>query len=228
MNASAVAKNNPSLTPEERFYLILAATGRGDDAEQARLANAGKKITLSGPDYWPYASAFHEVSMTAFCELLAEVLNYSDAWQHADTLAAEAVEEEEPEVDPGENAGAGPPANGRDRSPLEQAEQLGLAFGYTLRTKAHGWSLFCKRLNIPPHLLWEPLPGFDRLRRALALAEKLAFVPEGFLRWLNTIRPAGAPELAEVPLTVERAADGLERLFRERAAWWGGEARSGP
>jgi hypothetical protein len=82
--------------------------------------------------------------------------------------------------------------------------------------------LFCARLSVPPFALMEGLPGFDRLRRALALTERAAFVPAGFLRWLNEARPAGAAEMTEVPLTAEAVADEVERLFRDRAAWWGG------
>ena len=90
-----------------------------------------------------------------------------------------------------------------------------------MRTKADGWKLFCARLTVPPFLLWEGFPGFDRLQRALALTEKAAFTPEKFLRWLNTVRPAGKPELTEAPLTVEGVADANEKVFRQRTAWWG-------
>ena len=91
-----------------------------------------------------------------------------------------------------------------------------------LRTKADAWKLFCERLNIPHLRVWELLPGFDRLKRALALTEHAAFVPEGFLRWLNRIRPAGAPQRTEIPLTAERLADAAAKLFQERVEWWGG------
>ena len=99
---------------------------------------------------------------------------------------------------------------------------LVLASGYVLRTKANGWKLFCERLNVPPFLMWEVLPGFERLQRALARTEKAAFVPEGFLRWLNHVRPKGEPKLTAVPLTVERMAAANEEAFRRRVEWWGG------
>ena len=91
-----------------------------------------------------------------------------------------------------------------------------------LRTKANGWKLFCERLNVPPFLLWEAFPGFDRVQRALARTEKAAFVPEGFLRWLNHVRPKGEPALTAVPLTVEGVAAANEEAFRKRVEWWGG------
>ena len=100
--------------------------------------------------------------------------------------------------------------------------ELAYAAGFLLRTKADGWKLFCERMTLSPFALWEYLPGFARLQRALTLAEKASFVPEGFLRYLNTIRPAGRPELTEGPLTVEGLADATAKLFQDRVAWWGG------
>jgi hypothetical protein len=77
-------------------------------------------------------------------------------------------------------------------------------------------------MTVPPFAIWQGLPGFDRLQQALQLAETAAFAPEGFLRWLNAIRPAGEAKRTEVPLTVEGVAVATEVLFRKRVAWWGG------
>jgi len=60
------------------------------------------------------------------------------------------------------------------------------------------------------------------VQRTLALTEKAAFVPEGFLRWINRVRPKGEPELTAVPLTVEGVADETEKAYRHRVQWWGG------
>jgi hypothetical protein len=91
-----------------------------------------------------------------------------------------------------------------------------------LKTKVDGWKLFCQRMTIPPFTFWEGLPGFARLKRALARAEEAAFVPEGFLRWLNDVRPAGQPELSDVALTVEGVADAVEKRYRESISRKGG------
>jgi hypothetical protein len=56
----------------------------------------------------------------------------------------------------------------------------------------------------------------------LASAEKAAFVPEGFLRWLNDYRPAGQPELTDVPLAVEGVAEALAKRYREGIKRLGG------
>lgn len=238
MSAHAVAKHYGNLTPEERFRLILAASGRGDEAERDRLVTAGGRLTLSMQDHAPYAHAFAELALLVYIELLEEAARYLDALARADEPGdmfgddaedeggreAEAVEE------PGDNQGesaeradADPAEEDACERPLWQRTlDLALAAGFVLRTKAEGWKRFCERRNVPTFLYWEGFPGFDRLQRALALAEHAAFVPEGMLRWLNAIRPAGKPELAEVPLTAEGVAAATEEMFQKRVDWWGG------
>lgn len=218
MNVNAVARHYDRLTPEERFRLMLAASGRGDDAERDRLANAGARITLSMRDHAPYAHAFDELALLVYVELVDEAARYLDAFERADDGRdlCGIPEDEAEEASEGEGCDAD------GRPPWRRYLDLALAAGYVLRTKADGWQRFCQRLNVPPWLLWDGLPGCDRLQRALALTERAAFVPEGFVRWLNAVRPADAPELTAAPLTVDGIAAATETAFRQRAAWWGG------
>jgi hypothetical protein len=232
MNATALARHYTRLTPEERFRLILAASGRGDEAERDRLANAGERIGLRVPGHSPFGFAFGELSWLTFIELSEAAAIYRDAREVADdaldTAGAGAGEHSSEEgagnddEQEGEPAPVAVKADAGERPVWVRALELLYVAGFMLRTKAEGWKLFCARLTVPPFLLWEGFPGFDRLQRALALAEKSAFTPEGFLNWLNTVRPAGQPELIEVPLTVESVADANEEAFRQRAAWWSG------
>jgi len=230
MNAKAVARHYGSLTPEERYRLIVAAGARGDQAEQDRLANAGQRITLSMPDHSPYAHAFDELALLIFIELLEGAASYFEAFGWADDFADdeagevpdESDEEDDAEEEPNSTTDAEAEEETEERPTWRRSLDLALATGYVLRTKAEAWKLFCERLNVPPFRLWEGLPGFDRLQRALALTERAAFVPEGFLRWLNRVRPAGEPERTEIPLTAERLADAAMKLFQECVQSWGG------
>jgi hypothetical protein len=238
MNTNPVARHYGSLTPEERFRLIVAAGARGDEAERQRLTNAGRRITLSMPDHAPLGHAFHELALLIFIELLEEAARYLEALDHAEDVA-DIVGPEDEEEDCGEaEDGGGNPTEGeldatadselaedytRDRPAWQRSLDIALAAGFMLRTKADGWMLFCERMSIPPFAGWEGLPGFDRLQRALKVAEQVAFVPEGMVRWLNAIRPQGAAEVtAEGLLSVQGYADGLEKLYRQCVAWWGG------
>ena len=220
MNANAIAKNYSRLTPEERFHLILAASGRGDEAERDRLLHARRRITLSMTDHSPYAHAFDELALLTFIELLEEAARYLEFFERADVFGDDDDEEEE---SPDEKADAEPAEDdARDRRAWQRSLDLALAAGYVLRAKADGWKRFCEQLYVPPFLLWEGLPGFDRLQCALTLAEKAAFIPEEMLGWMNAIRPAGEPELTEVPLTTAGLAAAAEEAFRQRVHWWGG------
>lgn len=229
MTWNTVAKQYDRLTPEERFRLILAASGRGDEAERDRLATAAERITLSMPDHSPFAHAFSELALLVYVELLEEAARYNDALLRAgeadDIFGDDEAEEDEgtaAEEKPDPKAGAEPTEDARDLPFSARMMDLALAAGFMLRTKADGWKRFCDRLSVPPFLLWEGFPGLDRLQRSLALAERAAFVEEGFLRWWNCIRPAGEPEATAVPFTVEEVTDATEKMFRGRVEWWGG------
>ena len=230
MNANAVAKLYGNLTPEERFRLILAASARDDETEMDRLTNAGRRIALSMPDHAPFSDAFDELALLTFIELQEEAARYQECFTFADDSlylfgAGEAEEEERDDAAEETDAQVdeGPVQEDASEKPsCRRTLDIALAAGYVLRTKANGWKLFCERLNVPPFLLWEKLPGFERLQRALALAEKAAFVPEGFLRWLNRVRPKGKPALTAVPLTAEGVADATAEVLRQLVQWWGG------
>jgi hypothetical protein len=238
MNADAVARHYGSLTPEERFRLIEAAGARGDTAEQDRLANTGQRITLSMWDFAPFALAFDDLALFRFIELQETAARYLDAFHRLDDADLLDGIEEEPEGDTaeaedesdapggesGDGADSGSEGDGREkRSGRERFLDIAHAGGFVLRMKADGWKRFCERLSIPPFAVWKLLPGFDRLERALALAEQVAFDREGMRTWLNRTRPAGAPEVTDGAMTTaESSADVLEALYRERAEWWGG------
>lgn len=238
MNANAVAKHYDRLTPEERFRLIYAAGARGDDAEQDRLKNAGGRMTVSVSDHWPYGQAFDQLALLVFIELLDTAATYLEALQMSDDAeyVSEAATEGEPD-DEAEDTEAGPDAESTDdadatgdrwqRPTWQRRLDIALATGFILKARAAGWKEFCDGMSVPPYALWEWLPGFDRLQRALTLAEQAAFVPEGMVCWLNAIRPEGEPEVQELTATPDWYADGSEVIFRKRVAWWGGDANRG-
>jgi hypothetical protein len=225
MNANALAKHYDRLTPEERFRLILAASGRGDAAERQRLANAAPRVGFSMPDHSPYGHAFYDLAVFTFIELVEEAACYLDALtllRGARNLPADEGAEGEDAGGEGDGAEAEEAGAGDAKTPARWRHlDMIMVFGFALRTKAEGWKLFCERMSVPPFLLWEDYPGFDRLQRALALAQTAAFTPEGMLRWLNEVRPVGAPERTAVPLSVEGVADATAKMFREQAGRWG-------
>jgi hypothetical protein len=233
MNANLAAKQYEHFTPEERFRLVLAAGARGDKEEQTRLISAGKNIRLSMSDHAPYAQAFDKLALAVFIALLEQAASYLEAFHRADDAnfigtaeTEEADVAEQREEDLGEEADA--TADADEESAWSRCLDIAFAAGYVLRAKTDGWKLFCERLTIPPFVLWEGMPGFERLQRALRLTEGhdnlpgAAFVADGMLRWLNRIRPEGEPELTRIGLTAEAVADEAEEMYREWVRQGGG------
>jgi hypothetical protein len=123
-----------------------------------------------------------------------------------------------------EDAGDGEAAGDGEEMPTGlMFLDLALCAGFLVKAKADGWKRFCERLSIPPFAVWKLLPGFDRLQRALKLAEVDAFDPEELICWLNKVRPKGRPEVQKCHITPDWHADQLEAAFRERVKWWGGK-----
>jgi hypothetical protein len=238
MNTNALAKHYDRLTPEERFRLILAAGGRGDEAERERLARAGQRITLSMQDHAPFAHAFGDVDRMMYLELLEDSARYFDAFARAkdEPHDNESLDfDNEADGEDSDEATDGPEAeeDTDELSPADQAWDQYWGFvcanGFILKTRADGWKLFCARLNVPPFLFWDHLPGFRRLQRGLNLATGTdslpgpAFFPEGMVRFFNRYRPADATELTTDGLmTAEKIADELDEAYHQRVKWWGG------
>jgi len=242
MNTKSLAKNYSSLTPEERFRLILAASARGDEAERDSLSRAGSKTVLEHPDHSPYAHAFNEIAHFTFMELAEDAKRYEDAFVRIDDAREHDHDqdlESDDADDEGGKSGEESPGTADESVEDELAEDelaeddeknpvwfrlldLALAEGFMLKTKAEGWQLFCERMSVPPYLGWDLFPGNERLQVSLKRTEKAAFVEEGFLRFLNRIRPKGAPKVTKPHHTAESIADDTEVAFRARVRWWGG------
>jgi len=75
--------------------------------------------------------------------------------------------------------------------------------------------------------LARPPPGFDRFQTALKLTEYVAFTKHGFLHWLNRMRPADHPLISQVPVTVAKSADDVDKFFKDRIEWWSGRKKDG-
>jgi hypothetical protein len=184
-------------------------------------------------DHAPYGHAFNELALMVFIELLDEAARYLEAFDRIDDPCVSVGDSDEEEdgyeaegdkdCQAAEEEADTEPADTGERPVWERTLDLALAAGFMLRVKADGWKLFCERLTIPSFVLWKILLGYDRLQRALPLAEKAAFVPEGMVRWLNSIRADGAPEaIVDELISAEKVADTLEVMFRRRVEWWGG------
>jgi hypothetical protein len=226
VNANGLARNYKFLTPEERFSLLANAGARGDEGEQQRLIAAAKRITLSMLDCGPFSQAFADTGWVTYADLLDTAAEVLERFAAVDASALPTDEDMGDEDDETDDDGPWPVGEDEASDGLpEYARLLNMAYvaGFMLNTKAAGWRLFCRRLNVPPLVLFKIMPGFARFERASKLAEVAAFKPEGVVRWLNTVRPDRDPPvtLANV-ITADGYAEDSERVYRERVKFWGG------
>jgi hypothetical protein len=156
VDTKCLAKHYGTLSPWERFPLILAASARGDAQERDRLAVSAPRVGLRVQDYFGLAVGFIELSNRQFLELLDLAATYLETMHLAGTIK-------------GESAG--------------RAWDAVLALGYLFNVQLAGWRLFCAEHRFDPDVCWSGLPGLDRLRRAEGVAKEAAFVAEGFARW---------------------------------------------
>jgi hypothetical protein len=91
MSHNPLAKDYNSLTPEERFRLILAARDRGDQTEAEQLERVGRRDPFSVPDHAPYMQTFIHLKLLTFIQLLEYAARYLDAYLHMEADLARAA-----------------------------------------------------------------------------------------------------------------------------------------
>ena len=231
----------PNLTAEERVQLIFAAMSREDEVEVSRLMKAATTITRTMPDHAPRSNAFFDLATMIFVDLVECAAVYRDAWERTNRRAKlrpgkqaqDENEEERVEVEeegdrtplPNSSSSREENRNPRGREGKRDLDtrlvDLALAAGCQLRERGMGWILFCERQGVPPYVLWERMPGYDRLKKTLEMAESIAFTPNGHRRWLNRIRPSGTAKLEIASLTAKRIAKETEAIYRKLLTKWG-------
>jgi hypothetical protein len=207
MNTKTLARHYDTLTPQERFPLILAAAARGDDLERERLVSSAPRATYRVPDYWSVATRFQSLSHFMFMKLLDLAACYLEAF-------ALSGEEDEGGI----------------------ALEAVLMLGYVFQTYRGGWHLFSAEVGVDPEHHWKRLPGLETIRSAEELSGTgpgqvfpgVAFVQEEAARYLA--RTVGGGSDAEVDeeqvkmlrvLTAAEVAASLRVLWQEYLEQWG-------
>lgn len=188
-------------------------------------------------DHAPWASAFFELAIVTFLELIEDAACFADAFNQA----GEAMDRETPEL-PGRQAESGDERRDAvldgdtftrlafaarqfqpEAPPWQRSLQLAYATGYVLRTKVEGWNQFCAEAKLPPTLHWELLPGYDRFQRVLSVVAKGSFDAEGMRDWTNAVRSPGEQRITQVKFTPESVAKRTQATFVERVRLRGGD-----
>jgi hypothetical protein len=217
MKSIQLAKHYEKLTPMERYALIQAAIGRGDEKERQRLMQSAPQVRYFADHHWGVATAYGFLANILFMKLLAIAAGCFEALARFEALAKGA--------DPGAKLGAEPECCDM----WEEVLFLGYEFlGYEFKTLLAAWRQFCAELQFDPERRWSSLPGFDSLKRAELYSggdpetgvAGLAFGAEEYARCL-AVRDGHDPDSELDPETLKvywpsTVADVVARL---RSAW---------
>lgn len=140
---TALARHYPSLRPDERLALMLAASARGDEVEHDRLVATAPRVSFTTVDTFPRAAAFREV----LDRFRAERLELAARFFQAKRLAED-----------------------YDEGPGGRMGNVARAFGYLLLAARDGWAAFCEEHMLPCGGLEVALVGGDVLGTAEAEA----------------------------------------------------------
>jgi hypothetical protein len=158
VNTNNLAKLYDRLKPAERLPLLIAATRRGDEAEQQRLMQAAPRTAYRVPDHLALTLALEEAATLHLVALLDRAANFWQAWglwgwcQHSS----------------------------RRKLPEEQARMLGFArlHAYHFTTHVEAWQRFCAEQQIEPEALLDFMPGYDSIQRTQEHVRDLAYTYE--------------------------------------------------
>jgi hypothetical protein len=191
MTAATLSHGYDRLTRDERFRLLLAAWGRGDESEEGRLTRSAPTVPVRMMDFAPCMMAFKTLALVTYIELSDHAADCEAAWLAAET-------------------------DWDDEARSGRWARIAKAHGYRLQTKWRAWVEFCGDWLAMPRLLWEHLPGLDRVERAVAAAEADPYAEAEFMATVNAIRPGERPPITANPLTVASAVAELRQLFESQ------------
>jgi len=179
MKTKGLEKLYDSLTARERLPLMVAAAGRGDEAEAERLSRSAPTLTFRVPDYHGLSEGLFALTALHLMTVLELVGRY---WQASAVLAVAArLPKEEVQV--------------REQQFLASVRLL----AFELVTHAEAWGLFCGGLHLDAEWLLHDQPGYRLLVRTQASARAVAFSPEEALAYLRGQLEAARAEAGEAP-----------------------------
>ncbi len=148
---AALFAHYATLTPSERFRLLVAASSRGDLAEQVRIANAGGWISMSVREFVPLAQALGETDLHVYIELGELAAEYLDAF-HVASAADPTPQDDSAEDWTGTDRAAvqAHEVDAERVTPVEQVVAFGAGYGLPLEgPRLRAGSLFCGPQGLP-------------------------------------------------------------------------------
>jgi hypothetical protein len=196
MNTKCLAGHYETLTPRERYPLMVAARDRGDAVEAERLEREAPFGTFSVPNYRGMAEGMADISLLHLIELLDMAAKF---WQVNALL--ESI------------------ASGREK--VQKAMKDGLRkcrglWGYLYGVETEAWRRFCTELHLDPDGFIRDLPGYPTTKQAEEIVRLFAFTPDEAVQAIRETSPEGTKLY-----TVESALANFKAALASREKRWG-------
>jgi hypothetical protein len=190
MTAQPLDKLYPLLRGEERLPLLLQAMDRGDVADENALVKSAVSLRVIVPDFHTGLTAFKDLALLGFSEIAEAAWTFGDALLRAEQ-------------------------KGLSDEQSERWIRAASGLAFVLRTRWLGWVRFCEERNFPPELYWTVMPGYERVREYLTLAESFAADDAELIATLNSVEVETEPVTA-IALTVDSVARSTHELYETR------------
>jgi hypothetical protein len=157
---NSLAKHYDVLTPFERLPLIVAASGRGDEAEAMRLAKSAPRHVFKVADCYGLIQGLEGLANYYLMTQLDLAVHYQTALiGYEETSSSLQTKKAHAQADR-----------------LWKVAQLN---AYWFLIMADAWNLVCAELLIDPEVPLRDLPGFANLKRLEAVLRPSAFSAQG-------------------------------------------------
>jgi hypothetical protein len=193
MNTDSLANHYHSLTPRERFPLIVAAGLRGDESESVRLVRSAPTKAFSVPNFRGLAEGFDRLcSMVMMIRLeLALIYEQISAFLLNDPLAKRIAKED-----------------------VDLFGGLRMV-AYRFMVQRRAWKELCGELRIDAEALLKHCPGYALVKLMEEKAGAVAFSPEEAIVFMqNAVGESAKPE------TVPEALTALKEYLDNWAQCW--------
>ena len=199
MNTSGLARHYEVLAPRDRLALMIAAVGRGDDAEAARLERAAPRLTYQAAHHGRLSEAI--LVLVLMHQIAMPDLDVSFSQASAGTAVADSMPKEEAYLF------------------LQRTWNYARLMAYTMLTHEVAWSRFCAELPMEPGALLQFVPGWETVTRTTEVARGVAITREEAQALLQSQADAKAPEGCQLEVGVLTVDDVLKQ-YREIVDRW--------
>jgi hypothetical protein len=184
MTSRTLRRFYPSLDRDERFRLLMAAWGRGDDREVRRLGHVAPVRHMLERDTAPRMTGLKNLALITYCDLQDHAGVCGLALSLGDSQSVQAKGAEE----------------------VCRIDATAMRHGHALLCKWLAWEQFCEEWHVRPTLFWDHLAGFGRMKA-------MRSVMEDFRDLLHRIAEEQAQANGAKPVTPESALIELQNLY---------------